>query len=100
MCAHKKKKESQPTDVRHQQLEGNSPPQNFPLLDNPIASIIGDTALSGIIEDGDTDAQAGPSNIQIEVSPMVLLLEESEEPGPSIVPSVHRAPRVLVEVSH
>ena len=35
-------------------------------LDNPIASIIGDTALSGIIEDGDTDAQAGPSNIQIE----------------------------------
>ena len=35
-------------------------------LDNRIASIIGDTALSGIIEDGDTDAQAGPSNIQIE----------------------------------
>ncbi|KAK0134732.1 hypothetical protein N1851_029621 [Merluccius polli] len=66
-------------------------------LDNRIASIIGDTALSGIIEDGDTDAQAGPSNIQIEASPMVLVLEESEEPGSSIVPSVHRAPRVLVE---
>ncbi|CAL8310823.1 unnamed protein product, partial [Gadus morhua 'NCC'] len=59
-----------------------------------LISIIGDTALSGIIEDGDTDAQAGPSNIQIEVSftvgPMVLLLEESEEPGPSIVPSVRQ----------
>ena len=35
-------------------------------LDNRIAIIIGDTALSGIIADGDTDAQAGPSNIQIE----------------------------------
>ena len=26
-----------------------------------------------------------------------MVLEESEQPGPSIVPSVHRAPRVLVE---
>ena len=35
-------------------------------MDNPIASIIGDAALSGIIEDGDADAQAGLPNIQIE----------------------------------
>ncbi len=39
-------------------------------LDNRIASIIGDTALSGIIKDGDTDAlatqQAGPSNTESE----------------------------------
>ena len=26
-----------------------------------------------------------------------MVLEESEQPGPSIVPSVHHAPRVLVE---
>ena len=44
-------------------------------LDNPIASIIGDTALSGIIEDGDTDAQAGPSNIQIEGTRNKLCLQ-------------------------
>ncbi|CAL8406100.1 unnamed protein product [Arctogadus glacialis] len=56
----------------------------------PPDAIIGDAALSGIIEDGDTDAQAGLPNIQIEVGPMVLLLEESEEPGPSIVPTVRQ----------
>ena len=58
------KKESQPTDVRHQQLEETT--TELSPLDNRIAGTIGDTALSGIIEDGDTDAQAGPSNIQIE----------------------------------
>lgn len=39
-------------------------------LDNRIACIIGDTALSGITKDGDTDAlateQTGPSNTQSE----------------------------------
>ncbi|CAM4589375.1 unnamed protein product [Leuciscus chuanchicus] len=66
-------------------------------LDNRIACIIGDTALSGITKDGDTDAlateQTGPSNTQSEATPVVP--EELEEPGPSIAPSMRRAPRVL-----
>lgn len=65
-------------------------------LDNCIACIIGDTALSGITKDGDTDAlateQTGPSNTQSEATPVV-----PEEPGPSIAPSMRHAPRVLSE---
>lgn len=77
-------------------------------LDSRVASIIGDTALSGIIRDGDTDAfvpeQAGPSNTQTQVTLMVT--EELEEPvepvevveaGPSVAPSVRRPPRVLTD---
>ncbi|CAM4608181.1 unnamed protein product [Leuciscus chuanchicus] len=68
-------------------------------LDNRIACVIGDTALSGITKDGDTDAlvteQTGPSNTQSEATPVVP--EELEEPGPSIAPSMRRAPRVLSE---
>nr|XP_055063042.1 nuclear apoptosis-inducing factor 1-like [Misgurnus anguillicaudatus] len=72
-------------------------------LDSRVASIIGDTALSGIIRDGDTDAleQAGPSHTQTQVTPMVT--EELDEPvevveaGPSVAPSVRRPPRVLTD---
>ncbi|KAK2878655.1 hypothetical protein Q8A67_019446 [Cirrhinus molitorella] len=43
-------------------------------LDNRIACIIGDTALSGINKDGDTDLlttqQPGPSNTESEVTPI------------------------------